>query len=277
MSFLLSSIKTASTVMIITALLIAVGVIVMSSVFLTKAIKRSKQIGIDKKIITNAIRNSAVFSIVPSIPIVIGVAVMSAMLMDIIGIPWIRLTVIGALQYEITVVGIVAGETSAISESAIATAFIIMTIAIMSGPIFNILIFKKYQSKLADIREKNKNLLDTITGALLGGLLAGIVSYMMVSGFNSIITGVNPVNSDGSVTIGAVTLLTLASSVAIMVICGLCMKVFKWKWMENYALPITMLGSLALALLFQSLFAPETAEAITDGVSRVITTWGAAL
>ncbi len=270
MSFLIGSIATASIVMIIVAILIAGGVIAVSSVFLARAIKRAKQIGMDGKIISGAIRNSAIFSIVPSIPIVIGVAVMSAMLLNIIGIPWIRLTVIGALQYEITVVGIVGGEASVLSERAIATAFIIMTIAIMSGPIFNALVFKKYQGKLADIREKNKKLLDTITGSLLGGLLAGIVAYMIVSGFNSLITGVNTVNSDGSMTIGAVTLLTLGSSVVIMALCGVGMKVFKWKWMENYALPITMLGALALALVFQNIFSTEGAEALTDGIVKAV-------
>lgn len=270
MDFIICSIQTAGIVMIIMAICVAGGVIAMSSVFLSKAIKRAKVIGMDKKVIVGAVRNSAIFSIVPSIPIVIGVAVMSAMLLDIIGIPWIRLTVIGALQYEITVVGIVGGEASVLSEAAIATAFIIMTIAIMSGPLFNVLVFKKFQTKLAEVREKNKKLLDTVTGSLLGGLLAGIVAYMIVSGFNSLITGVNPVNSDGSVTIGAVTLLTLGSSIVIMALCGVMMKVFKWKWMENYALPITMLGSLALALVFQSLFTPDCVDIVRIVAAEVI-------
>jgi hypothetical protein len=39
------------------------------------------------------------FSIVPSIPIVIGIGIMMQYLG--IAIPWIRLTVIGALQYEL--------------------------------------------------------------------------------------------------------------------------------------------------------------------------------
>ncbi|NCA67012.1 MAG: DUF5058 family protein [Clostridia bacterium] len=270
MSIFISSIATANIVMLITAILIAGGVIAVSSVFLTRALRRAKLIGMDNKVIMGAIRTSAIFSIVPSIPIVIGVAVMSAMLLNIIGIPWIRLTVIGALQYEITVVGIVGGEAELLSEKTIATAFIIMTIAIMSGPIFNAIILKKYQGKLADIREKNKKLLDSISGSLLGGLLAGIVSYMIVSGFNSLITGVNTINSDGSITIGAVTLLTLGSSVFIMLLCGISMKVFKWKWMENYALPITMLGSLALALLFQTILEPGASEAINDGIARIV-------
>ncbi len=271
MDIYISSIQAASTTMMIVAAIIAVGIIFVSGLFLAKSIKRANKIGMDKKIIKNAIRNSAIFSIVPSIPIVIGVAVMATMLLNVLGIPWIRLTVIGALQYEITIAGLVGGEASVLSEKAVATAFIIMTVAIMSGPLFNVFVFKKYQGKLSYIRDNNKKLLDTITGALLGGLLAGIVSYMIISGFNSLITGKNTVNTDGSTTIGAVTLLTLASSVIIMVICGILMKVFKWKWMENYALPLTMLGALALAMLFQSLFSGKVdvqsiVQAIKGGI-----------
>ena len=37
--------------------------------------------------------------------------------------------------------------------------------------------------------------------------------------------------------------------------CGVILKVFKQKWIENYALPITILGSLAIAYACVPLFA----------------------
>ena len=78
---------------------IIVGVILaMSTMFLIKGIKRAKAIGMDRSKIITAIKSSAIFSIVPSIPIVIGVGIM----MPWLGLPYlIRLSVIGALQYEI--------------------------------------------------------------------------------------------------------------------------------------------------------------------------------
>ena len=34
----------------------------------------------------------------------------------------------------------------------------------------------------------------------------------------------------------------------IMALCGLLMKLLKWKWLNDYALPISMIGSMALAI-----------------------------
>jgi len=33
-----------------------------------------------------------------------------------------------------------------------------------------------------------------------------------------------------------------------MALCGLLMKLLKWKWLSDYALPISMLGSMALSI-----------------------------
>lgn len=230
--------------------IIAVTVIIMSLVFIKKALKRATAIGMDKKIIKNTITSSAIFSIVPSMPIVIGVGIMSSYMG--LAIPWIRLTVIGALQYEIIAMDQVNLTTQLATPALIATAFVIMTIAILSGPIFNMVFYKKYQTKLKDLGDKDKTMLDNLTGALLGGLLAGIASYIIAGG---IFGGSSDFTQDGSIEVnGTVTLLTLLTSAVIMALCGLGMKVFKWKWMENYALPITILGSIGAAFLFISLF-----------------------
>lgn len=226
--------------------IIAITVIVMSSVFIKKALNRAKAIGMDKNVIKNTIKSSAIFSVVPSIPIVIGIGIMSTYMG--LAIPWIRLTVIGALQYEIIAMDQVNLTTQTVTATLVATAFIIMTIAILSGPIFNMLFYKKYQTKLKVLGEKDKVLLDNLTGSLLGGLLAGISSHIIASGFFG---GESNFTSDGSIQVnGTVTLLTLVSSAIIMILCGLGMKAFKWKWMENYALPITILGSIGMAFLF---------------------------
>lgn len=228
-------------------------ILAMSIVFLLKATKRATQIGMTKSKIASAIKSSVIFSVVPSIPIVIGIGIMMPWLG--LAIPWIRLSVIGALQYEIIAMN-QATEASGVisplgmSPDVIATAFIIMTISILSGPLFNAIAYKKYQGKLSLLRETNQKLLDTITGALLGGILAGLASYIIAGGiFNMQTTG-----SDNIAVSGAVTLLTLGVSAVIMLICGLLIKIMKWKWLENYALPITILGAMGCAFAFIPLF-----------------------
>lgn len=233
--------------------IIVAAVLSMSVFFLVKALKRAKELGIEKKRLIKTISGSAIFSIVPSIPIVIGVGIMMPWLG--LAIPWIRLTVIGALQYEIIAMqqataAAGAASPAGMTNAVIATAFVIMTLSIVSGPLFNAIAYKKYQNKLYDLREKNEKLLNTVTGALLGGLLAGLASYIIAGGiFNVQATG-----SDNIKVSGTVTLLTLAASAIIMLICGILIKKLKWKWLENYALPITILGALGCAYAFIPLF-----------------------
>ena len=234
--------------------IIAATIIAMSVFFILKSVKRAKKIGMDISKIKKAISSSAIFSIVPSIPIVVGIGIMMTGLG--LAIPWIRLTVIGALQYELIAYdqankALLGTGTS--QEVIVATAVTVMTLSILSGPLFNAIGYKKYQTKLADLQKKNKKLMDTITGALLGGLLAGMLSSIMVTGIFSI----NKPSTDASTNIttyGEITLITLAASLLIMGICGVLIKVCKQKWLENYALPITILGALGIAYGFTFVF-----------------------
>lgn len=231
--------------------IIAATIILMSLAFLFKALKRAKAIGMDKKVVTEAIKNSAIFSIVPSIPIVIGVGIM----MQFVGlaIPWIRLTVIGALQYEILALSNAGAAVIGADEVTIATAVVVMTISIISGPLFNAIFYKKYQTKLLELQQKNERKMNAITGALLGGMLAGIMSSLIVGGFFGI---GNPVtDASGITTYGEITLITLAASVVLTGICGVILLVGKQKWIESYTLPISILGALAVAFLFVPVFA----------------------
>lgn len=224
---------------------IAASIIAMSLFFLIKAFRRGKAIGMSADKLKTAVKTSALFSIVPSIPIVIGVGIMMSFLG--LAIPWIRLTVIGALQYELIAmdqVGIT--QQTSISESMIATALIIMTVSIVSGPLFNVIFYKRLKHKLDDLQKNNQKLLDTITGSLLGGILAGLASYMIIAAIFSerAAAGSEALTSQAN---GYITLITLAISMTVMVGCGLLIKIFKWKWLENYALPITILVSMGAA------------------------------
>lgn len=230
---------------------IAAMIIGMSLLFLVKAKKRAKLIGIDKKSINETIKNSAIFSIVPSIPIVVGVGIMMPYLG--LAIPWIRLTVIGALQYEVSAAYAAGAMNPTASAAQIVTAIIVMTLSIISGPLFNAIFYKKFQGKLASIQEKNKTKMDAITGALLAGMLAGIISALIVGGAFGV---GNPItDTSGITTYGEVTLITLASSVFIMLLCAAIMIVGKQKWIESYALPLSILGSLLVALFVVPVFA----------------------
>jgi hypothetical protein len=230
---------------------IAAAIIAMSVFNIVKAVRRAKEIGMTLETVKKTIVSSAVFSIVPSIPIVIGVGIMMSFLG--VSIPWIRLIVIGALQYEIVAmdqVGLTA-VAAPIPEELIATALVIMTISILSGPLFNLIGYKKLQTKLQDLQQKNSKLLDTITGSLLGGIVAGLASYIIAAAVFSKNTAQTAAGG-APVANGIITLITLGISMFVMALCGLIIQKFKQKWLENYALPITMLVAMgsAYALTF---------------------------
>ena len=66
--------------------------------FIFRSYKDAKELNMDPAILKRTIINSAIFTILPSISILVGVITLSGK----IGVPfpWIRLTVIGALHYE---------------------------------------------------------------------------------------------------------------------------------------------------------------------------------
>lgn len=69
-----------------------------SLVYLKKAYDHCLELGITRKELSNVIKSSLVFSIVPSLSIVVGLFVLIAVLGSVWA--WWRLSVIGSLSYE---------------------------------------------------------------------------------------------------------------------------------------------------------------------------------
>lgn len=83
-----------------------VAILGFSYIFFRKSYKRCREFGMEKEALKRIIRSSLVFSVVPSISIVIGLFTLSAAF-DIPW-PWWRLSVIGSVGYEL-----MAGQTAA--------------------------------------------------------------------------------------------------------------------------------------------------------------------
>ena len=76
-------------------------IVIMCVVFLVKSYRAGLKIGMDPKVLKRAITSSATFTLLPSVSILLGVIALGGTL----GVPvsWLRLSVIGALQYELNV------------------------------------------------------------------------------------------------------------------------------------------------------------------------------
>ena len=150
-----------SWVMYLMYALIVVFISAEAIFYLVKSVKKAKQIGMDMTKIKKVIKTSASFSVLPAIGIGIGVVTLIGSLG--ITVPAIRLSVIGALQYETqmadgaakAITGSTDGLTLLIQRGVTAqdyaTIVTLMTVAIIAGPVLVVLFYKKLQPKLAKL------------------------------------------------------------------------------------------------------------------------------
>ena len=135
---------------------------VMCLIFLIKSYRAGIKIGMDKAVLRKTIISSATFTLLPSISILLGVIALSGSL----GVPfsWLRLSVIGALQYELNVaqmaaesIGLAALKPEAMSMGAFVTIALVMTVGILGGVVCCLFFLKKYLGKLQKAPKKEKS------------------------------------------------------------------------------------------------------------------------
>ena len=213
-------------------------VMILAAVFLVKAYREGVKIGMDKKKMHKAITSSIAFTVVPSVSILIGVIALSGSLG--IPIPWLRLSVIGALHYE-TMAADVAAKAAGLSElsgqlmngDVFVSVIFVMTIGIIWGGVFCVFGLKKYQSRVLGRVGKKDNRWGTI---LFNAMFVGMVCAFIGAGFADL--------RKGSVT-----------SLIVIVVSALFMALFTWltekknqKWMESFSLSFSMVLGMAAAI-----------------------------
>lgn len=142
----------SGTIYLIVALVLTF-VTIMCVIFLVKSYRTGIRIGMDKKVLRKTITSSATFTLLPSISILLGVIALSGSL----GVPfsWLRLSVIGALQYELNVaeiaaqsLGLTGLKVSEMSMGSFVTISLVMTVGILGSIICCIFFLKKYLNKI---------------------------------------------------------------------------------------------------------------------------------
>ena len=251
-------------------LFVMVGIIVaavlgQSIFFLIKSIRRAKEKGMDMTMVKKTAITAAIFTVAPAVAIVITVISLSKSLG--IALPWLRLSVVGSLSYEaIAAANAASGMKTTlaalaenINASQYVTIAIVMTVSIMVGIWLVPVIAKKYQNGLVSFENKDKKWSDILQNSLFIGMISAFVGFVfcdvsrlwsesarVVSSTDSI-TGEEVVKTFTS-TSGLVPVIVMAVRAVCMCICGLLINKLKWKWVNDYALPISMIGSMALAI-----------------------------
>ncbi len=222
---------------LVTALVIAI-VIAQSVFFLLKAIKRAKQLNIQSDVIKKTISSSAIFTIAPAVAILLGVIALSKALG--FPFPWLRLSIIGALTYETSAAATAASAVGFDLSNTITdpAAFADIAWVVTVGSVFAMLLVifftKKIENSLDKIKAKDTKWSDIF----MTGLFLGMISAFLGVVFARVGEGL----------VGWTPVFVMLVSAIIMSICGIIYKKTKAAWVTDYALPISMLGAMALAL-----------------------------
>lgn len=220
--------------------LIGLFVIAQSVFFLRKALIRGKELGINVFVLKRTAVSAAVFAILPSVSILLALVTLSYALG--LPLPWVRLSVLGAVTYELPAASAALNALgSSISEPVTNPAFSaiawVMTLGCISPLIIIPLFLKKIQKGILSIQKKDNRWGELFMTALFLGMISAFLG-MGVSG------GILPV-------------LTLLSSALIMICFGLLIKKAGIRWLEDFAMPLSMLGAMALAVWFTHILPSE--------------------
>ena len=236
-------------IFIMTAVVLLV-VAAQSVFFLVKAYRRGVEIGMEKSVLNATIKRSALFTIAPAVAIFIGLVSLVKMLG--VAFPWLRLSVIGAVTYELP-----AAETavsamnlpSLTAETMTAQQFVtiafVMTFGISLSLILAPITCKRITGGMLKIKKKDERWMDLFMASMFVGMLAAFLGYIVCDlGF---------VQTDAGIEFHYqleywIPVFVMFISAAIMCICGILLKKLNWKWLNDYALPLSMVGAMALAI-----------------------------
>lgn len=253
-------------ILFVLAGLIIAAVLGQSVYFLAKALKRSRELGMDQTKIKKTIKTAAIFTIAPAVAIVISIMTLSKKLG--LALPWLRLSVVGSMSYEtiaasnaLEAMGQSLGSGEVLTAQQFVNVLLVMTISIMVGIILVPVIGKKLQSGLTNLGKRDAKWAEIFQNALFIGMIAAFLGfvfcdmYMLWTPAARFVT--QTVLENGaeiekqvavSPTYGLIPVCVMAVSALVMVACGLLMRRPKLKWLSEYALPISLVLGMASAI-----------------------------
>jgi Flp pilus assembly pilin Flp len=259
-----------SWVMYLMYALIVVFISAEAIFYLVKSVKKAKKIGMDMTKIKKVIKTSASFSVLPAIGIGIGVVTLIGSLG--ITVPAIRLSVIGALQYETQMADgaakAITGSTDGltlliqrgITAQDYATIVTLMTVAIIAGPVLVVLFYKKLQPKLAklgamkvggavDPDTATKNLESDAKKANPNGINLGDLAFQvsfigMIIGYIAMSIGAIAA-MPGRIT-SYYNFIAVIVAALFMVLSDFLVKKLNWKWLDDFSVAFSMLFAMLI-------------------------------
>lgn len=252
------------TFMLVLALIVIVFILAQSTAFLVRALKHGKAIGLEKSKMQNTIIQSVLFTITPALAIVATIIALTPALGIIF--PWIRLSVIGNITQE-TAAASAAAEAVASSGSlssaitdktAFSTIMWVMTLASSLPLVIIPLCLKRLQHGMDKAMGKagDSKLTDSLAAAAFIGLIAAFIARALAG------KGTGTAAADGTITYnydgaGIMSVATLVVSTVLMLILSKIAEKKNIKWLQNFAMPISMFAAMGFAILLSQIL-PES-------------------
>lgn len=228
---------------------LVVGFVMIQAVlFMRKAWKQGRVLGMDKGIMRKTIRSSGIFSIFPTLPIMIFLI----LLMPNLGGPfsWLRLSVIGSGAYENIAANATAqtfGLTSVADsgytlEIFVSTMFV-MAFGIMWGPLYAALGSKYIQKGVGLIKGKMSSYYSDVFAIMFISLVCVFSGQTFAAPFKLGQTGIS----------GLIPLLVLITSLAAMFLLDAAAARSKKKLLSEFSFPLCLIIGMGSAILYSNL------------------------
>lgn len=224
--------------------LVIIGLIYIagfSLIYLKKAYTRCIEMGITREELRKVIKSSLVFSIVPSLSIVVGMLALTTILGGIWS--WWRLSVIGSLSYESLISSSVANaigySTSAeMLDHATGREFGVIMILMSIGMLSGFFVLIPFGKKLSMSVNKTKN--------------ASTWKYVLSGTFMLCLFAVYiPVLLIGDTIQAAVMLTGLVIAVGLGILSA---KSPKLRWLSEFIMAFSMIGGMISSVFWTNLF-----------------------
>lgn len=225
---------------------IVVFVLAQSLFFLIRAWKQGKKLGLSTAIMRGTVTQSALFSLTPAISIVATILTLSGALGIVL--PWIRLTVIGAISYEVPAaesameaLGYTGGLSAEITDPlGFSTAAWVMTLGSVMPLVIIPFAMKKIQNSIGKAVSKNTAWADVMSAAAFIGLISAFVGRAIVGQGDKAVLG------DGA---GIMSITALAVSMLSMLLFMQIEKKKKIAWLQSMAMPLAMFIGMGAVML----------------------------
>lgn len=223
--------------------IIVAAVLAQSVFFLIKAWRRGLETGMDKVKLRRVAVTAGVFTVAPAVAIVISVITLAKDLG--VPLPWLRLSVVGSLSYETiaasnaeSAMGLTFGQVSSLSASQYVTIAAVMTVSIMLGIWLVPLIGKKLQNGMISMENRDKKWGDIFSSSMFIGMISAFLGYVFCD-FSGVFQGEMQ---------GLIPVLVMGVSALVMCAAGILVKKTQWRWVSDYALPISLVAGMASAI-----------------------------